>query len=256
MNFLRIFTVSDIHIDYTENKKWLYDLSNNDYKEDLLILAGDISSRMQSIIKSFVTLKSRFKEVLFIPGNHDLWVDRKNNTRNSLDNFYLIKTIAHNCGILMEPAYFESLLIIPLFGWYDYSFGKPSDIIYDMWLDFTACEWPDGYDEVSVTKKFIKMNEPFLNSTSNFIISFSHFLPRIDVMPSYIPHDKRILYPVLGTSLLEKQIRQLGSNIHIYGHSHVNARVKLDNIEYINNAYGYPSERIITSKKLLRIYDI
>jgi predicted phosphodiesterase len=253
---LRVFAVSDVHIDYVENRKWLFSLSENDYRDDVLILAGDITSNISAVIKALVYLKKCFMEVLFIPGNHDIWVNHSNNNRNSLDNFQLLKKIAFNCGIKMEPYHFASLSIVPLFGWYDYSFGKPSRKIYDIWIDYAACEWPEGYDEKSITRHFISMNESFLKVKNDFIISFSHFVPRIDVMPSFIPVHKRILYPVLGSDLIEKQIRSLGSNIHIYGHSHVNARGFIDNIEYINNAYGYPSETIITAKKLVKIYDI
>ena len=74
-------------------------------------------------------------------------------------------------------------------------------------------------------------------------------------MPSYIPFAKMVLYPVLGTTLLEKQIRRLGSNIHIYGHTHVNANVVKDNIRYINNAFGYPYEHHIAAKEMLCVWE-
>jgi predicted phosphodiesterase len=253
---LRIFTISDIHIDYKENAKWLWGISKNDFIEDVLILAGDVCSNMQTVIKAFVSLKNCFKEVLFIPGNHDLWSNRKTNERNSFENFDLIKTIAGNCGIIMEPVHFKSVSIIPLLGWYDYSFGEPSAELYDMWVDYTACRWPDGYDENKITKTFISMNSVYQKKADETLISFSHFVPRIDVMPYFIPQNKKILYPVLGTLLLEKQIRKLNADIHIYGHTHVNNNVTISGVEYINNAYGYPSEKRITSKKLLKIFDI
>jgi predicted phosphodiesterase len=75
-------------------------------------------------------------------------------------------------------------------------------------------------------------------------------------MPSFIPPAKRLPYPVLGSSLIERQIRKLNSDIHIYGHSHVNNRVRKDNTLYINNAFGYPHEVRITSKQLLCVFDI
>jgi len=34
----------------------------------------------------------------------------------------------------------------------------------------------------------------------------------------------------------------------------VNRQVKIDGITYINNAFGYPAEKRITAKHLLRIY--
>jgi Icc-related predicted phosphoesterase len=106
-----------------------------------------------------------------------------------------------------------------------------------------------------ITRHFISMNVPLLNTTNKLIISFSHFMPRIDIMPDFIPLFQRRLYPVLGSSLLEQQIRKLGSHIHVYGHSHVNRFIEKDGVTYINNAFGYPYETAITAKKLLCIYE-
>jgi hypothetical protein len=43
--------------------------------------------------------------------------------------------------------------------------------------------------------------------------------------------------------------------MHVYGHSHINRRVEIDGVSYINNAFGYPSETAITSKRLLCIHE-
>ncbi len=247
---MRIFAISDIHIDFDENRRWLYNLSQSDYKEDILILAGDVTDMTSLLAKAFQELAIRFSKVLYVVGNHDLWVMRDNNAKDSLGKFLMIKTIARDCGICMEPSHFGPLSVVPLFGWYDYSYGQPSDEILRQWSDYFLCKWPDDFDEARITSYFVSMNEAFLTVRNQTVISFSHFLPRTDLMPNYIPPDKRRLYPVLGTSLLEGQIRRLASNIHIYGHSHVNTRVFKDNILYINNAFGYPHETRITAKQL------
>lgn len=252
---MRIFTISDIHIDYKENRRWLFNISTEEYKDDILILAGDITDDSSLVIKALVSLKKCFRDVLFVPGNHDLWVHR-NVVRNSLENFNVIRTITDNCGVIMEPVSYGDLSIVPLFGWYDYSFGDPSDKLREIWFDYLACKWPDHLDEKDITRHFTSMNEPFLDTKNEFIISFSHFMPRVDIMPSFIPEERRILYPVLGTNLLEEQVRRLKSNIHIYGHTHVNSRINKDGIEYINNAYGYPSETSITLKELICVYEM
>ena len=252
---MKIYTISDIHIDYTENYKWLSNLSQYDYQDDILILAGDITNIFPMLVKALEALKSRFFEVFYIPGNHDLWV--LNNKKNdSFDKFNTIKQIADNYGIQMKPAAFGSLSIIPLFGWYDYSFGRLSENLLNSWSDFTACRWPPNFDNKNVTNYFIAMNEDNLKIKNDFIISFSHFMPRIDLMPCYIPLSKRIIYPVLGTSLLEKQVRTLGSQIHIYGHSHLNIQAVKDNTMYINNAFGYPHETRISAKKLISVFEL
>jgi hypothetical protein len=44
------------------------------------------------------------------------------------------------------------------------------------------------------------MNEARLSVRNDTDISFSHFLPRIDLMPDSIPPKFRLLSPVLGTT--------------------------------------------------------
>ena len=72
-------------------------------------------------------------------------------------------------------------------------------------------------------------------------------------MPSLIPSGKRKLYPVLGSSHLERGIRFLGSDIHPNGHSHVNRDVVIGRVRYINNAFAYPSETHLAAKRLVGV---
>jgi predicted phosphodiesterase len=254
---LRVFAISDIHVDFAENFNWINNLSCSDFQDDILILAGDVTDLIPLFEITLKSLRKRFLEIIFIPGNHDLWIQR-NDLKNSLEKLKLIKSIAATCGIRMEPFQIRSISIVPLYGWYDFSFNKPSKEILKAWADYVACVWPDNYDESNITQYFIAMNEPLAipNNINQFIISFSHFLPRIDIMPFYIPHDRRRLYPVLGTTLLENQIRKLGSRIHVYGHSHVNNQVMKNETLYINNAFGYPYETMITAKELKCIFEM
>jgi Icc-related predicted phosphoesterase len=250
---LKIYTISDIHIDYKENRTWMHRLSKKDFQEDTLILAGDISGKTNLLVEAFEILRERFQKVLYIPGNHDLWVQDKDD-QNSLDFFQFIKKIAGNYDICMEPAHFGPVSIVPLFGWYDYSFGQPSNALLNAWADYVACRWPDDFHATEITDYFTSINEDFLHIKNEFVISFSHFMPRIDLMPGYIPTDKKMLYPVFGSNRIEKQIRKLEPDIHIYGHSHFNREVTKEGIKYINNAFGYPHETRITAKKLICVY--
>ncbi len=260
---MRIFAISDIHVDFDENYRWVDSLSGYDYQHDILIVAGDVTDNMPLFEKTLRKLRDRFYQVLYIPGNHDLWVrpnvmkDYKD-AKDSLAKLEFISVVAADCGVRMEPFHQDSLAIIPLFGWYDYSFGYPSPETLAAWSDFVAVKWPGHYDEKGITRYFIAMNDAFLaqDYQGQWVISFSHFLPRIDIMPFYIPNDKRSLYPVLGTALLDEQIRKLGSRIHVYGHSHVNQQIMKDDTLYINNAYGYPYETHIAAKELKCIYEV
>ena len=250
---MRVFAISDIHVDYIENAEWLSHISRHDYLDDVLILAGDLTDVPDLLRKSFEQLVIRFKQVLFVPGNHELWIYRSTQ-KSSFEKFEQIKVIAKECGVSMQPFHAGEVSIVPLLGWYDYSFGQPKEDLYKMWMDYRACEWEDN-DMCSVTDYFMKLNEPYLNVKNKVLISFSHFLPRIDLMPAYIPPVHRLLYPVLGSLEIDKQVRRLQSDIHVYGHSHVNRHINKEGVEYINNAFGNPSETRISSKQLLCIHD-
>lgn len=246
---MKIYAISDLHVDFSENYQWLANLSKYDFTEDILVLAGDVSDDRTLLIKSFELLSRKFHTIFFVPGNHDLWVFRQNH-KNSLDSFFEIQHIAAEHGFLIEPQKIGTTTIIPLYGWYDYSFGRPSKELLNSWVDFKACIWPSGYNPREITDHFIAMNTDNLTAESGKIITFSHFLPRIDLMPRFIPSRVKVLFPVLGTTLLEKQIRKLMPALHIYGHSHLNRDLCLDDIRYFNNAFGYPYETRIAAKKL------
>lgn len=251
---MRIFAVSDIHVDYSENLTWVKGLSGHDYQDDTLILAGDVSDLVIPFTTALESLSTKFKHLMFVPGNHDLWVFR-NDSADSIQQFDRVMKMATQCGARTEPLHQGSVSIIPLLGWYDYSFGEPSSDLLRIWNDFTYCLWPDPMDERSITDFFLSLNKSRLHVENSLIISFSHFLPRIDILPSFIPPERRILYPVFGSLLLDEQVKTLKSDIHVYGHHHLNLRKKIGNTRYINNAYGYPHEDIIAKKELVCIYE-
>ena len=155
----------------------------------------------------------------------------------------------------MKPLHRPVVSIVPLLGWYDYSFGAPSQKLRDAWMDYRACRWPGGLDEEGITRAFTSQNELSFQAPGQVVISFSHFLPRIDVMPHFIPPEHRLVYPVLGSQVLEEQVRALRSQIHVYGHSHVNRQVTLDGVVYVNNALAYPTETRISARALKCVFE-
>jgi predicted phosphodiesterase len=252
---MRVFAISDIHIDYYANSKWVANLSTTDYRDDVLILAGDVTDERKLLEWCLGTLAKLFKKVLFVPGNHDLWVIRDGAQKTSLEKFDEVRAVAESSGASMRPFVAPGLAIVPLLGWYDYSFGAPSDDLKAVWMDYRACRWPAGYSDLDVAAHFASLNDAQPRPRNETVITYSHFLPRIDVMPSSIPSAGRLLYPILGSLEIERQLRALGSSMHVYGHSHVNRRVTLDGVTYVNNAFGYPSEAWMTAKGLLAIHE-
>ncbi|WP_186188393.1 metallophosphoesterase family protein [Burkholderia gladioli] len=251
---MRIFSLSDIHVDFEGNAEWVASLSRSEYQRDVLILAGDVSDSLERLERCLSTFANCFRRVFFVPGNHELWVMRDPPGTTSLDKFGQVRRVAEASGATLRAELVDGVAIVPLLGWYDESFGVPGQELRDAWMDFHACRWPQGWTSRHVAEYFTGLNALDDLPRGRPTISFSHFLPRIDVMPAYIPASRRMLYPVLGSSLIEAQVRRIRPDLHLYGHSHVNREVVLDGIRYLNNAFGYPHEERITKKSLHCVY--
>jgi predicted phosphodiesterase len=252
---MRVFALSDVHVDYDVNARWVGGLSMSDYRDDVLILAGDLTDTLPRLEWCLATLAARFKKVLFVPGNHDLWVIRDDPRKDSLQKFDDVCAAVESSGASMQPFRERGLAIVPLLGWYDYSFGEPGEELKATWMDYRACRWPSGFTEEKIAAYFAAFNDKQVTHVHEKVITYSHFLPRIDVMPWFIPGASRLLYPILGSAGLDRQLRKLNATMHVYGHSHVNRHLQIDGVIYINNAFGYPSETRIAAKRLKCIYE-
>lgn len=251
---MRVFAISDIHVDYDANARWVESLSRADYQDDVLILAGDVSDSIRRLGHCIESFARRFRKVFFVPGNHDLWVIRDPDVVDSLRKFEIVGATARNAGAGTAPEMIQGVRFIPLLGWYDLSFGPLAQELFKIWMDFQACRWPEGWTVYDVASHFMAMNRPGAISRGEVTISFSHFLPRIDLMPGFIGPAHRRIYPLLGSARLEQQLREWAPDVHVYGHSHVNRRVTIDGTLYVNNAFAYPHEEHIAAKALSCIY--
>jgi predicted phosphodiesterase len=256
---MRVFALSDIHVDYGVNARWVSNLSTADYTEDLLILAGDVTDILGSLEWCLGTLAARFHKVLFVPGNHDLWVIRDTAPGTSMEKLEKVASVAAAVGVSTTPVHSRGVSIYPLLGWYDHSFGKPSRRLRDVWMDYRACRWPQGFDDERVASHLSSLTEAYIpdgatpdRTDGQKVITFSHFVPRRDIVP---PSKRlgKLLHPILGSEQLERQLRRCGSSLHVFGHHHVNRSVQIDGVTYINNAYGYPHEE--TQKRLLCVHE-
>ena len=251
---MRVHALSDLHLEYADNRLWLSSLSADDYQDDVLILAGDLAASERWLSVGFAALTTRFRHVLYVPGNHELWIEPHQRGITSFERFESVRIQAREHGIATSTMDFDGLTIVPLFGWYDYSFGMPSDELQSRWADYRECYWPSDITSSEITGRFTSLNEVDIRR-DGVVITFSHFLPRIDLMPATMPEHMRYLYPVLGTTALDAQLRQAGSSIHVYGHSHLNRDIALEGTRYVNNAFGYPRESHIAAKQLRCIYE-
>jgi hypothetical protein len=263
----RIFALSDIHVDLTENMAFLEALSTEAFQDDILILAGDVSHDLDRVAKAFACLQDRFARIFFVPGNHDLWV-RAANGQHSIDRLEGLLDLCRRSGVETEPARTDeaagSPWIVPLFSWYRMP-EEGSDSLYvekpgedpelRMWSDRRFVRWPDLHPHGSPADYMHALNRSHLSTDFGPpVITFSHFLPRTELIFS-TRHERRKWahlgdpYPafnfsrVAGCAGIDRQIRAAGASVHYYGHQHRNRCRHIDGVTYISHCLGYPRER-------------
>ncbi|XP_038972840.1 acyl-carrier-protein phosphodiesterase PptH-like isoform X1 [Phoenix dactylifera] len=262
---LKVYVISDLHTDYAENMAWVRRLSTVWYRNDILIVAGDVAETYKNFVVTMSELKHRFGSVFYVPGNHDLWCRREGgNYINSLEKLRALLDVCAELGVETSPRNVNGLGIIPLFSWYHKSFDREKDVtgvripsLEMACKDFHACTWPPelSNSDVALAHHFDMMNEKNnsaideVHKTNFHIITFSHFLPRQDLCP-----EKRMLfYPnlpkIIGSDFLEARLRSIhskngnGSACHVFGHTHFCWDAVLDGIRYVQAPLAYPRER-------------
>ncbi len=261
----RVWALSDIHTDIKQNRTWLYALSKTAYARDTLILAGDVSDRLDILRETFTHLRSIFRHVCYVPGNHELWV-RKRECPDSIAKFWQICQLCDTLGIHIQPLKMSTgdrgVWIVPLFSWYmkpeegqgSLFAEKPGeDPTLAMWSDNYFTSWP-SVAVPTVADYFLQLNERHVSRDYDApVISFSHFLPRAELIYSTPeerqgrvftdPHPQFNFSRVAGCIGIDAQIRRLRSTIHIYGHQHRNRNRVIDGVRYLSYCLGYPRER-------------
>ena len=68
---MNLYAISDLHIGHAQNRQALQQLPF--YPDDWLIVAGDVGETEEHLAEAMRLLTARFAQVLWTPGNHDLW---------------------------------------------------------------------------------------------------------------------------------------------------------------------------------------
>ena len=250
---MRVFAISDLHTDFVENRKLVEQLPVSSYQNDILIVAGDIADQTEVIKRTLALLRSRFRMIFFTPGNHELWV--RDGKYDSIEKLFRILRLCDGLDIQHSPAKVDNIWIVPLFSWYDPGFDtEEADDELEGWADFHFCKWPQEIGQSF--EYFVRLNQPNIRRYDGPVISFSHFLPRIELLPSRDYLRFKSLPKVAGCNLIERQIRELKSVIHVFGHSHINRYCVLEGVRYVQNVLSYPKERPGAGLVLKEIVDL
>ncbi len=123
---MRVFAVSDIHTDFKGNMRWLEEFTvwamKENFRNDVIIVAGDISHDMGIIETTLRLFRKAFGHVFHICGNHELWVAPMTSTcKHAMHKLMEIQDLCDKLDVYYSPVVFSSddarskpLIICPL----------------------------------------------------------------------------------------------------------------------------------------------
>jgi len=289
---LRVWGISDVHVEHVANRKWLtMALPDRDPAcFDALVLAGDVASSVDILRDVLTELANSFDAVSYVDGNHEMWLTKKGaGDFDSLGKQEQMKELCFSLGVHTEAVRFvcedcseEDVVVLPLESWYHDSWDTEPELPRELvppfapgarWTDFSLVKWPEwithqpgfefggskGLTSKHMSEFYARKNEAALSALQRRppkrLITFSHYCPRIELLP-----EKRFLVDphiakVSGSVILEAQIRQAhaavapgGSALHLYGHTHIAMDLTLEGVRYIHWPLGYPREARNQSK--------
>jgi 3',5'-cyclic AMP phosphodiesterase CpdA len=262
---MELYAISDLHLGHPVNYEALPMLPY--YPEDWLILAGDTGETTEHLRYALSVLTRRFAQVIWTPGNHDLWTLPATNTqqRNAESllrgeaKYRRLVSICHEFGVITpEDPYVMwrgeggPALLAPLFLLYDYSF-RPDSVPLEKAVEWSAetdvvCvdEYllhPDPYPTRSAwclaRSRWTKERLSAAASSATPFILINHFplneplavLPRIPRFSIWCgtrsTNDWHTAFPTIAA---------------VYGHLHIPSTKYLDGVRFEEVSLGYPQQ--------------
>lgn len=289
---MKIAYTSDIHIDITENNKKIlpYIISYLDsVKPGLFVIAGDASNTLKGLEELFRELSQLSCTSVFVPGNHDLWIESKRKLSKGFDSGYkyeeAIRELCSKYNIIypvFEPFIYKNLAVAGSAGWYDFSladerlktvyshhdyaygkFGNKiwNDCRYAVWLENRgASDWRERSRKLRHSQVFTKIFDTLqavyqkIPDSVQHIIIAAHTAPFTEcIVPKELPDpfDAYEGSTRIGDFLLEESKKR---RIHyIFGHRHKKLVLrKNENLFLYRSPVGYLEEETYDFDSLVK----
>jgi hypothetical protein len=255
---VKLFAISDLHVGFVETKLALHALQKR--PSDWLIVAGDVAEDENEICEALSVLCSRYAQVIWVPGNHELWTTRDRAPRGEAKYRRLVDR-CRELGVITPEDPFQTWagqggphLIAPLFLLYDYSFGP------DGMTPIAARRWAAEAGVVCADEELLhsdpypsreewcrarctETEDRLAQATGNHalpLVIINHFplkqeLARLPRIPQF-----RIW---CGTKRTENWPTRFGATVVVSGHLHIRGTTIVDGIRFEEVSLGYPKRQ-------------
>ncbi|KAA5605136.1 metallophosphoesterase [Roseospira marina] len=271
---MNLFAVSDLHLGHAENRPVLE--FETDHRDDWLILAGDVGESLTHLAQALDALVPRFAQVLWVPGNHELWTtDEAGGPLGGVAKYEALVALARGYGVLtpedpypvwppdaaeegVVPSSAEGSaigkgprILCPLFLLYDYSFRPPGVALGDVraWAAAEHALCADEQhlspapfrDRVAWCQDRVAQTEARLSAlpTGSRPVLINHFPMRKDLL---FIHRVPRLAPWCGTVATHDWHLRFNAPVVVTGHQHVPRTDWRDGTRFEEVSLGYPRE--------------
>jgi hypothetical protein len=253
----RLLAISDLHLNYEVNRQALLELLPR--PGDWLILAGDVGDSPEHLEFALATLAPRFRQVVWVPGNHDLWtIPGSTHGLRGVELYEHQVELCRSYGALTPEDPFatwdglgQSCVIAPLFLLYDYSF-RPDDVPLECALEWAADSGVMGADEGFLHPDPYPSRSAWCEArcrqTEERLARLPHGLPV--VLVNHFPLRRDLVrVPIAprfslwcGTRRTEDWHTRYHALAVVSGHLHVRATDWRDGVRFEECSLGYPRQ--------------
>ncbi len=254
---MKLYAISDVHVRHPANRQALQALAS--HPEDWLILAGDVGESVAQLEDTLDALAPKFKQLLWVPGNHELWtVPSEPATWRGEAKYDALVASCRARGVLTPedpypvwPGEGPPLLLAPLFVLYDYSFRPPEvppegAVRWAMEAGLLCTDeallHPDPYPSREAwCDARIRLSEERLAAIPERFqtVLINHFPLRAELVR--IPRIPRFSI-WCGTRRTENWHRRYRARVVVSGHLHVPATDWRDGVRFEEVSLGYPGQ--------------
>lgn len=254
---MKLYAISDLHLGCDANRRALFDTTSR--PDDWLILAGDVGETAAHLELAFRKLKPRFAQLVWVPGNHELWTlpSSKEKARGQFKYEQFVELCRSYNVLTPEDPYpiiaigGREVRIAPLFLLYDYSF-RPLDVPIER-----AVEWADETGVVCADEMLLhpdpyagiaewcharcEITERRLTAYRNDLptVLINHFPLREDL--ARLPRIPRFSV-WCGTRRTENWHLRFNATVVVSGHLHIRSTARRDGVRFEEVSLGYPHQ--------------
>lgn len=250
--------VSDLHVGHRGNAGVLDEIHPR-HPGDWLIVAGDVAEKASQIRDALARLAERYERVVWVPGNHELWIGRDDEGSTSTTKYDRLVQECRAIGVVTPedpyplwtgpggPAW-----VVPMFLLYDYSWTRSPG-------QSTASALAGARERrVVASDEFLIDPAPFPDAAAwcrDRLVTTTTRLARLDpahptVLINHWPllrDPTRVLrHPDFalwcGTEQTADWHRRYRATACVYGHLHIPRTTVHDAVRFEEVSLGYPRE--------------